>query len=278
MARALARGGAELVLYNRTRGALRGAGRRARRARRRLGRGGGGGRRRRASRCSLTARRCERPGTARTGSSPARATAAVLVDMSTVPPDTLARFEAAARERGAGILDAPVSGSVDAGRVGPAHDHGRRHRRRPGACPAGARPGGEAGHPRRPARQSGAALKLAVNALIFALNNASARRSSWPSGAGIDRALAYDVFASSAAGAPFVGLQARGVRRRRTRSPVAFSLDLAAKDLRLITRAGRSARRADGPGARQPGADRARPSAPSAPAATSPPSPSTCGR
>jgi 3-hydroxyisobutyrate dehydrogenase-like beta-hydroxyacid dehydrogenase len=35
----------------------------------------------------------------------------VLVDSSTVPPAVLQRHESAIRERGAGVLDAPVSGS-----------------------------------------------------------------------------------------------------------------------------------------------------------------------
>jgi 3-hydroxyisobutyrate dehydrogenase-like beta-hydroxyacid dehydrogenase len=52
--------------------------------------------------------------------------------------------------------------------------------------------------------------------------------------AGIDRSLAYEVFASSAAGAPFVGYK-RDAYVNPDGAPVAFSLDLAAKDLRLIT-------------------------------------------
>ena len=42
----------------------------------------------------------------------------VLVDSSTVPPDTLAGFEAAVHERGSGILDAPVSGSTKLAEAG----------------------------------------------------------------------------------------------------------------------------------------------------------------
>ena len=69
-------------------------------------------------------------------------------------------------------------------------------------------------------------MKLAVNAVIFGLNEALAEALVLAEEAGIDRALAYDVFADSAVGAPYVGLQAdrvprpgrdaRGVRARRS--------------------------------------------------------------
>jgi 3-hydroxyisobutyrate dehydrogenase-like beta-hydroxyacid dehydrogenase len=42
----------------------------------------------------------------------------VLVDMSTVPPSVIRGFESVARDRGAGILDAPVSGSVPLAETG----------------------------------------------------------------------------------------------------------------------------------------------------------------
>ena len=87
MARALARSGPDLVLYNRTPDRARGPGRRS---------SARDGRRRRprrrdaptsASRCSPTGRRCATVcGRARRARWPARTTGAVLVDMSTVPP------------------------------------------------------------------------------------------------------------------------------------------------------------------------------------------------
>lgn len=156
----------------------------------------------------------------------------VLVDMSTVAPDTLAPFAGRAAERGAGLLDAPVSGSTtlaESGQLtimagGSAEDLER-------ALPA----------LNLVARQvthvgplgSGAALKLAVNALIFALNNGVSEALVLAERAGIDRALAYEVFATSAAGAPFVGYK-RDAFVDPDATEVAFSLDLAAKDLRLI--------------------------------------------
>jgi 3-hydroxyisobutyrate dehydrogenase-like beta-hydroxyacid dehydrogenase len=157
----------------------------------------------------------------------------VLVDMSTVPPDTLAGFDAAVHERGSGILDAPVSGSTtlaESGQLtvmagGTAED---LERARP-ALDLVARQVTHVGP-----LGSGAALKLAVNALIFAINNSVSEALVLAERAGVDRALAYEVFATSAAGAPYLGYK-RAAFIDPDSSPVAFSLDLAAKDLRLIT-------------------------------------------
>jgi 3-hydroxyisobutyrate dehydrogenase-like beta-hydroxyacid dehydrogenase len=156
----------------------------------------------------------------------------VLVDMSTVPPDTLAPFEAAVRERGSGILDAPVSGSTTLAESGQltimAGGTARDLERARAALDLVAKQVTHVGP-----LGSGAALKLAVNALIFALTTSLSEALVLAEKAGIDRAMAYDVFASSAAGAPFVGYK-RDAYVHPEGTPVAFSLDLAAKDLRLI--------------------------------------------
>jgi 3-hydroxyisobutyrate dehydrogenase-like beta-hydroxyacid dehydrogenase len=76
-------------------------------------------------------------------------------------------------------------------------------------------------------------MKLAVNAVIFGLNQALAEALVLAEAAGIDRALANVVLAASAVGAPFVGYKRAAFLEPET-APVAFSLDLAAKDLRLI--------------------------------------------
>ena len=80
---------------------------------------------------------------------------------------------------------------------------------------------------------SGAAMKLAVNTLIYGLNGAVAEGLVLAERNGIDRALAYDVLAASAAGAPFV-VYKRAAFVDPDATPVAFSLGLAEKDLRLI--------------------------------------------
>jgi 3-hydroxyisobutyrate dehydrogenase-like beta-hydroxyacid dehydrogenase len=156
----------------------------------------------------------------------------VLVDMSTVAPSTIRSYRERAEARGIGLLDAPVSGSValaDAGQLtimvgGDANDLER-------AMPA-LEPLAKAIHHVGPLG-SGAAMKLAVNTLIFGLNTALAEGLVLAEAAGIDRARAYDVLASSAAGAPFVQYK-RAAFVDPDETPPAFSLDLAAKDLDLI--------------------------------------------
>ena len=113
----------------------------------------------------------------------------------------------AVRARGAGILDSPVSGSVSstlAGELtimvgGEADDLERARpildclaRRVFHLGPLG----------------TGAVMKLAVNTLIFGLNGAVAEGLVLAERNGIDRALAYEVLAASAAGAPDGRLQA----------------------------------------------------------------------
>jgi 3-hydroxyisobutyrate dehydrogenase-like beta-hydroxyacid dehydrogenase len=156
----------------------------------------------------------------------------VAADMSTVMPDTIRAVAPAVRQRGAGILDAPVSGSVASTLAGEL------------TIMAGGAPGDlERARPilDRLARRvfhlgdlgTGAAMKLAVNTLIFGLNGAVAEGLVLAERNGIDRALAYDVLAASAAGAPMVGYK-RAAFIDPDVTPVAFSLALADKDLLLI--------------------------------------------
>ena len=156
----------------------------------------------------------------------------ILIDASTVPPAILRAHAAAARAAGAGLLDSPVSGSValaEAGKLtlmvgGEAADV---ERARPvldgiGATVFHLGPLG-----------SGCAMKLAVNTVIFGLNQAVAEGLVLAEAAGIQRDRAYDVIAASAAGAPYVGYKRAAFLEPDT-TPVGFALDLAAKDLRLI--------------------------------------------
>ena len=66
--------------------------------------------------------------------------------------------------------------------------------------------------------------------------------------AGVDRKTAYEVFASGAGGAPFVQYK-RAAYEDPDGAPVAFSLDLVAKDLDLITGLGERVQAPDAPGA-----------------------------
>lgn len=157
----------------------------------------------------------------------------VLVDLSTVSPDVLRGFAAGAAARGTGLLDAPVSGSTSLAEAGQltlmvGGDAADLERARPALEPLA-----KAIFHLGPLG-TGCAMKLAVNTLIFGLNQALAEGLVLAELAGVDRAAAYDVLAASAAGAPFVGYK-RGAFLDPDGTPVAFSTDLAAKDLRLIT-------------------------------------------
>jgi 3-hydroxyisobutyrate dehydrogenase-like beta-hydroxyacid dehydrogenase len=157
---------------------------------------------------------------------------AVAVDMSTVLPATIRSVAPAVRARGAGVLDAPVSGSVASTLAGELTIMAGGT----AADLAAARPILE-----RLARHifhvgelgTGAAMKLAVNTVIFGLNGALAEGLVLAERNGIDRGLAYDVLAASAAGAPYVGYK-RAAFVDPDRTPMAFSLALADKDLGLI--------------------------------------------
>jgi 3-hydroxyisobutyrate dehydrogenase-like beta-hydroxyacid dehydrogenase len=80
---------------------------------------------------------------------------------------------------------------------------------------------------------AGATMKLAVNAVVHATNHALAEALVLAEKAGVDRATAYEVFASSAIASPFV-LYKREAFERPGDAPVAFSVDLVAKDYALI--------------------------------------------
>jgi 3-hydroxyisobutyrate dehydrogenase-like beta-hydroxyacid dehydrogenase len=156
----------------------------------------------------------------------------VLVDLSTVAPDTILGLEAAVRASGAGLLDAPVSGSVTtatAGQLtlmvgGRASD---LERARP-ALDLLARKIFHLGP-----LGSGAAMKLAVNTVVVGLNGALAEGLVLAERAGIDRNAAYNVLVESAAGAPYVAYK-RSAFVDPEASPTAFALELADKDLGLI--------------------------------------------
>lgn len=157
---------------------------------------------------------------------------AVAVDTSTVDPATVIRAGAAVDAAGAAFLDAPVSGSVSTVEQGAltimvGGDAAVLARMKPVFDALAARviyvgP-----------RGSGAAAKLAVNALVHGLNVALSEALVLAERAGVDRAIAYDVFAAGAAGAPFVQYK-RAAYESPEGTPVAFSLDLVAKDLELI--------------------------------------------
>jgi 3-hydroxyisobutyrate dehydrogenase len=80
---------------------------------------------------------------------------------------------------------------------------------------------------------AGATMKLAVNAVVHALNQALSEALVLAESAGIERSAAYDVFVASAAGAPFIQYK-RAAYENPDGTPIAFTLDLVAKDLDLV--------------------------------------------
>jgi 3-hydroxyisobutyrate dehydrogenase-like beta-hydroxyacid dehydrogenase len=80
---------------------------------------------------------------------------------------------------------------------------------------------------------AGAAMKLAVNAVVFAMNQAIAEGLVLAERAGIERSVAYDVFASSAVAAPVVHYRRRVFEHPET-AAVTMPIDLVIKDLRLV--------------------------------------------
>jgi 3-hydroxyisobutyrate dehydrogenase-like beta-hydroxyacid dehydrogenase len=156
----------------------------------------------------------------------------VVVDMSTVLPGTIQGLEAAVRATGAGVLDAPVSGSVAfAGSGGLTIMVGGEAADLERARPVLEALGSRVIHLGR--LGAGATVKLAVNTIIYGLNESLSEALVLAEKAGVDRAEAYDVFRTSAAGAPFVDYK-RAAFIEPEGTPTAFALALAEKDLGLI--------------------------------------------
>ena len=156
----------------------------------------------------------------------------IVLEMSTIAPQTLLEVAPSVQARGAALLDAPVSGSVpvvERGEllimVGGDADGLERVRPVLDALSSTILHVGELG--------TGATMKLAVNGLVHGLAVALAESLVLAERAGVERTAAYEVFASGAAAAPFVHYK-RAAFERPDETPVAFSLDLVAKDLDLI--------------------------------------------
>jgi 3-hydroxyisobutyrate dehydrogenase-like beta-hydroxyacid dehydrogenase len=164
---------------------------------------------------------------------------AVVLEMSTIDPRTVQAVRPLVEEQGAALLDAPVSGSVQLVERGEltvmaGGDPQALERARPVLEALAARilHVGELG--------AGATMKLMVNAVLFGLNQALAEGLVLAERAGVERTAAYEVFAASALAAPYVHYK-RAAFERPEETPVAFSLDLVAKDIDLALRlAGRT--------------------------------------
>jgi 3-hydroxyisobutyrate dehydrogenase/2-hydroxy-3-oxopropionate reductase len=157
----------------------------------------------------------------------------VMMEMSTIDPEVVVEVGLAVDATGSTLLDAPVSGSVSTVEQGAltimvGGDPAAVDTARPVLDALAARVI-EVGK-----RGAGAATKLAVNALVHGLNVALSEALVLAEKAGVERSVAYEVFASGAGGAPFVQYKREAYEHPET-AAVAFSLDLVAKDLELIT-------------------------------------------
>jgi 3-hydroxyisobutyrate dehydrogenase/2-hydroxy-3-oxopropionate reductase len=156
---------------------------------------------------------------------------AVVVDMSTIGQDAATGFAGEVAAAGGRWLDSPVSGSVALAQAGTL------------TLMVGGAP--EALERARPVLETlgqklfhlgpegaGAAMKVVVQAVLSLLNEAVAEGLVLAERAGIPRETAYDVFSGGVVGAPFVQYK-RDAFVKPEETPVAFTIDLMRKDLRL---------------------------------------------
>ena len=157
---------------------------------------------------------------------------AVVCDLSTIAPATVRGLAPLVAQKDATLLDTPVSGSVSVVESGTltvmvGGDPSALDRARPvlDAFAKSIFHLGDVG--------AGATMKLVVNSLVHSLNVAVSEALVLAEKAGLDRETVYDIFEAGAAGAPYVKYK-RAAFLRPGEVPVAFSLELVAKDQELI--------------------------------------------
>ncbi len=156
----------------------------------------------------------------------------VVCDLGTSGVAAARELDAGVRRAGARFVDAPVSGSVSTVEAGSllvmaGGDDAAIETART-VLSAFARRVLRVGEP-----GAGQAMKLAVNLVVHDLNAALSEALVLAENAGITRESAYDVLQESVVAAPFVNYKRAAFLDRTT--PVAMSLDLVSKDMRLIT-------------------------------------------
>jgi 3-hydroxyisobutyrate dehydrogenase-like beta-hydroxyacid dehydrogenase len=156
---------------------------------------------------------------------------AVAIDMSTVGPGAIESLRPHVEARGATLVDAPVSGSTAAAEaktlmIMAAGTSDAVERVRPvlEAIGTPVLRVGESG--------AGATMKLAINSMIYAINEAVSEAMVLAENSGIERAVALDAFTKSAASSPMLNYR-RPIYENPGSIPVTFTVDLASKDLRL---------------------------------------------
>ena len=158
----------------------------------------------------------------------------VVIEMATVSLEHLRRIASLVDPIDCSLIDAPVSGSVSMAHDGSLSilvggDAAVLERVRPAFAIMGSR----IFH--LGALGAGSAMKLAVNTVVYALNQGISEGLVLAERAGVQRHVAYEVFANSAIAAPFVHYRREQFEHPGDLEP-ALTLRLAAKDLRLILR------------------------------------------
>lgn len=155
----------------------------------------------------------------------------VVLEMSTIGPAAVAELAADAGRHDVYLLDAPVSGSVSVAEAAQLFamvggDKSAYERVTPvlDAMTKGHMLLGPSG--------AGAAMKLAVNAMIAVTNESIAETLVLAERFGIERERAYDVLAGGVLASPFL-LYKRGAFLRPDTEPVAFTTELMRKDASL---------------------------------------------
>jgi len=156
---------------------------------------------------------------------------ALVIDMGTVGRQVILDLAGPVADRGAELIDAPVSGVPKVASEGRlvimvGADEALLERARPVLEAMSER------IIRVGPRGAGAAMKVAINAAIHGLNQAVSEALVLAERAGIERTTAYEVFVSGALSGPFI-INRRQVFERPGEGPQPFLLHLAVKDLRL---------------------------------------------
>jgi 3-hydroxyisobutyrate dehydrogenase-like beta-hydroxyacid dehydrogenase len=155
----------------------------------------------------------------------------IVIDMSTIGPQAALEFAEATRAEAVLFLDAPVSGSVSVAEAGQLFamvgGDADAYKRATVVLDAMTK-----GHVLLGPSGSGAAMKLAVNAMIAVTNEAVAETLTLAARFGIDSEQAYDVLAGGVLASPFVLYKRRAFLHPET-EPVAFTAALMRKDAAL---------------------------------------------
>ena len=156
----------------------------------------------------------------------------ILVDLSTGSPAMARRIAAAAHERGARFLDAPVAGSIKAANEAQLGIMVGGERAAFEACAEVFAAIGKAAYYLGESG-SGATMKLVSNAILATMVQALAEGVALGEKAGLAAADIFTVLGASSAAAPVVAAKA-AIVSERTYLPAAFTLALMQKDLWLV--------------------------------------------